>query len=43
MIEKLLTLAASAVILYVIGLLVFYGVVLVLDWIEGTNDDRTDA
>ena len=39
MIEKLLTLAASAVILYVIGLLVFYGVICFFDWIEGTNDD----
>jgi hypothetical protein len=39
MIEKILTLAASVVILYVIGLLVFYGVVCFFNWIEGTNND----
>lgn len=39
MIEKILTLAVSGVILYVVGLLVFYGVVCLFDWIEGTNDD----
>jgi hypothetical protein len=39
MIEKLLTLAASVVILYTIGLLVFYGITCCYYWIKGNNDE----